>query len=57
MSSDSSAATSGGTIGERGVAVVAGTLDTYGEVSKCGGILIGGGGKLGTNTDIFTALG
>ena len=37
--------------------MVAGTLDTYGEVSKCGGILIGGGGKLGTNTDIFTALG
>ena len=37
--------------------VVAVTVDTYGEVSKCGGILIGGGGKLGTNTDIFTAMG
>ena len=38
-----------------GVAAV--TVDTYCEVSKCGGMVIGGGGKLGTNTDIFTALG
>ena len=34
-----------------------GAVVTYCEVSKCGGMVIGGGGKLGTNTDIFTALG
>ena len=37
--------------------VVAVTVVKDCEVSKRGGMVIGGGGKLGTNTDIFAALG
>ena len=54
-------------IGEREVAVVAVveltggvvavTVDTYREVSKCGGMVIGGDGKLGTKNDILPDIG
>ena len=53
----SSVTTSGGAVVVMTGGVAAATVITDCEVSKCGGLVMGGGGYLGTNIDILIALG